>query len=109
MAVRVGLRNGDQRSFLTWGRIQDRVDSGPVAELVLKHARAFSLGGEPVSAVVCVSLREAAVSESAPYFHECFLEFASAQDPHGEDYDRWREERHEAMSAGREIAFCGRP
>jgi hypothetical protein len=109
VAVRVGLRNGGERFFLTWGRIQDRVDPRPVAELVLKHSRGFSLGDEPVTAVVCKTLREAASSDSAPYFYECLLAFASSPIPEGDAYDRWREERAEAMRLGREISFCGRP
>ena len=109
VAVRVDLRGGGERFFLTWGRVQARVDPSPLAELVLKHSRAFSLGDEPVSAVVCESLKEAASSDSAPYFYECLLTFASAPIPDGDAYDRWLEERAEAMRTGREISFCGSP
>lgn len=80
-----------------------------MAELVLKHSRAFSLGDEPVAGVVCQTLREAASSDSAPYFYECLLKFASAPIPDGDAYELWRDEREEAMRVGREISFCGRP
>ncbi len=36
-----------------------------MAELVLKHSRAFSLGDEPVAAVVCQTNGDPASSESA--------------------------------------------
>jgi len=78
VAVSVGLSDGGRRYFVTWGRIQDVVDPAPLEELVLRHSRAFSLGGEPVMARVCEALREAAMSDSAPYFFECFRTFASA-------------------------------
>lgn len=109
VAVRVNLRGGGERFFLTWGRIQDRVDPAPLAELVLKHSRAFSLGDEPVTAIVCKTLREAASSPSAPYFHECLLAFASSPIPAGAAYEQWKDDRAAAMREGREISFCGRP
>ncbi len=109
VAVRVGLRGGGERFFLTWGRIQHQVDPRPVAELVLKHSRAFSLGDEPVTAAVCHTLREAASSDSAPYFYECLLQFAGAPIPEGHANEEWRNERAEAMRVGQEISFCGSP
>jgi hypothetical protein len=108
VAVRVELTNGERRYFVTWGRIQDTVDPQPVETLVLRHSRAFSLGGEVMSAKVCPSLREAADSSSAPYFFECLLMF-SAQVPVGDGYETWRKEREIAMEGGREIAYCGIP
>ena len=109
VAVRVGLRGGEERFFLTWGRIQDRVDPGPLADLVLKHSRAFSLGDEAVTATVCKTLQQAASSDSAPYFYECLLPFASSPIPDGAAYEKWRDERADAMRVGREISYCGRP
>src|SRR5262249_52096581 len=35
IAVRVTLADGGERYFLTWGRIQDVIDSAPVSALVL--------------------------------------------------------------------------
>jgi hypothetical protein len=109
IAVEVGLADGQSRYFLTWGRIQQKVDPGPVAALVLAFARHVSLGGEPVSARVCHSLREAAESSDAPYFYECLLGFSRKPIPFGDGYQAWRAAMDEAMRSGDEIAYCGRP
>jgi rod shape determining protein RodA len=79
------------------------------AKLGLIVGMAVMLGGEPVSARLCGSVREAAESGSAPCFFESFLWFASRPIPFGGDYGAWRVERAEAMAAGREISYCGRP
>lgn len=104
IAVRVTLADGGERYFLTWGRIQDVVDSAPVSALVFRHASQFSLGGRPVEARVCATLREAA---GAPYFYECLLSFARHPEP--ANYDRWRMHIAEQMELGRQISYCGRP
>lgn len=109
IAVEVQLADGGRRYFLTWGRIQDAVDPEPVCEVVLSAARDFSLGSEPVRARVCETLREAAESAEAPYFWECFLKFCQRPIPFGENYQDWRAARDEAMSRGKEIAYCGAP
>jgi hypothetical protein len=49
IAVEVTLTDGARRFFLTYGRIQDRVDPGPVCELVLRHAHRYALGGKAVA------------------------------------------------------------
>jgi hypothetical protein len=108
VAVEVRLADGRQRYFLTWGRIQDTVDSGPVCDLVLRFSRSCSLGGVPVSARLCTALREAADSPDAPYFYEGFLAFARPA-PVEEDQPAWKAEIAEKMKAGREIYYCGRP
>lgn len=109
MAVEVGLADGQVRYFLTWGRIQDRVNPDPVCALVLRAARSCSLGGEPTSARLCHTLREAAESPSAPYFYECFLSFSRAPLPPPGGYEAWRAEKASAMEKGFEISYCGRP
>jgi hypothetical protein len=109
VAVEVRLESGASRYFVTWGRIQEVVDGGPLSELVLTFAPNFALGGKAVSARVCGTLREAADSGDAPYFYECFLGFARQPIPSGEDYEEWRAERADAMSQGLEIAYCGNP
>jgi hypothetical protein len=81
IAVAVRLADGRQRYFLTWGRIQDSIDPGPVCELVFRFSRSCSLGGVPVSARLCGTLREAADSPDAPCFYESFLAFASRRPP----------------------------
>jgi len=110
IAVEVRLADGRQRYFLTWGRIQDHVDPGPVCELVLRFSRSCSLGGVAVSARLCATLREAADSPDAPYFYECFLAFTSRPAPSGEeDYQAWKAAITEKMERGQEICYCGRP
>jgi hypothetical protein len=72
VAVAVALANGQKRYFLTWGRIQDSVDTKPLEDLILTHAVAYDLGGRPTKAYVCESLQAAA---GEPYFYEglCYL------------------------------------
>lgn len=104
IAVEVELADGGTRYFLTWGRIQDPVDPTPVCELVLHHASHL----EPASARVCSALREAAESDSAPYFYDGLFDFAQhGPIPYGDGYEIWRAERAAAMEAGREIYDCG--
>jgi hypothetical protein len=76
VAVEVELEDGARRYFLTWGRIQDAVDPGPLCALVLAVAPRFALGGTPAHARLCETLRQAAGSDAAPYFYECLLRFA---------------------------------
>jgi hypothetical protein len=109
VAVEVRLADGDLRYFLTWGRVQDPVDPRPLCDLVLQASSAVSLGGEPVTARVCATMREAAQSPNAPYFYECFLSFCHRPIPHGDGYQAWLTATDLAMRAGKEIAYCGRP
>jgi hypothetical protein len=109
VAVAVDLADGSSRYFLTWGRIQDKVDPGPVCEAVLRYAWSCSLGADPEGARLCATLREAADSRDAPYFYECFLALASQPVPRGAEYAAWRVEKAGEMAAGREIWYCGRP
>lgn len=109
IAVEVRLVDGGRRYFITWGRIQAPVDPNPVCDLVLRHSTSFSLGNAPVSARLCLTLREAADSTAAPYFYECFWAFASTPVPDGESHENWRAEIAQKMETGREISYCGRP
>lgn len=109
IAVEVRLADGRQRYFLTWGRVQDHVDPEQVCDLVLRFSRSCSLGGVPVSARLCATLREAADSPDAPYFYECFLGFASRPVPSGDGHQEWKATIAEKMEAGQEICYCGRP
>lgn len=107
IAVEATLDGGARRYFVTWGRIQHPVDPKPVCELVARFAQGCALGGELASVRVCGSLREAAHSPDAPYFYECYARFCRESIPYGADYDSWRDGKNEAMSAGREIGYCG--
>jgi hypothetical protein len=109
VAVEVELEDGSVRFFITWGRVQDAVDPGPVEALVLKHSSSYALGGAPRAARVCGALREAADSDAAPYFHECLMRFSRDSIPFGPNYQTWRAETGEAMRSGAQIAYCGNP
>jgi hypothetical protein len=109
IAVEVRLADGARRYFVTWGRIQDPVDPDPVCAVVMRSAQGCQLGAEPVAARLCLTLREAAESEEAPYFYEALVSHSLSSIPFGDGYDAWRNEIAEAMERGREIYYCGRP
>jgi hypothetical protein len=109
VAVEVQLEGGSVRFFITWGRIQDAVDPGPLEALVLKHSSSCSLGGVPRVARVCGALREAADSDSAPYFYESLMRFSRDSIPFGSAYQTWRVQTSAAMNVGEHIAYCGDP
>lgn len=105
VAVAVRLSTGEDRFFLTWGRIQDPVDPTELEGVVLRNATHFAIGGgEPVSARLCTSLQEAS---GAPLFYECFFDFCQRPIPFGSGYQRWRKRMARRMEKGREIAFLG--
>jgi hypothetical protein len=109
IAVRVDLANGARRFFLTFGRIQDAVHPSAVCQLVHAHARGYALGGEPVSAMLCETLREAADTPDAPFFYEGFLSLGRTVIPFGEDLPDWRAQIAAEMHAGRHLYYCGTP
>lgn len=104
VAVEVRTDMAQSGFFITWGRIQDTVDPGPLEGLILRTAGQFQIGGEPLSARVCASLQDAA---GQPYFYEALLSIAQQPIPRGEGFEDWRRERAEAMEEGREIYFLG--
>jgi hypothetical protein len=108
IAVEVRLKDGSSRFFVTWGRIQDRVDPAPVCELVMRHVSEAMLGGEPLAATVCPTLRVAAESSEAPYFFDALVAFSRQKIP-GDRYEEWRREKAEAMANGKELYYCGKP
>src|SRR5580698_3466218 len=104
VAVEVRLTTGENRYFLTWGRIQDAVDPAPLAAIVLDHVGRFSLGGEASSARVLWSLRAA---RDAPYFHEYFFEMAQRPIPDGDEYVKWKSRIDQAQRKGSEMWYLG--
>jgi hypothetical protein len=104
VAVEVRLADGQRRHFLTWGRVQDTVDPKPLAEVVLRNAHRFSLGGDPASARVLRDLRPAA---SAPYFSECFFQMCQRPIPYGPEYERWRERVAAEQEEGNALWYLG--
>lgn len=105
VAVRVELLDGASRYFITWGRIQDTVDPGPLQDLVMRHAGDFSLRGNAVSAELCL-LREA---RDAPYFYEALVWFGQQRIPFGRSYQRWRRRVEREMDTGKHLHYLGSP
>ena len=104
VAVEVRLRTGENRFFLTWGRIQDPVDPAPLAAIVLEVSTRFAIGGEPASARVLWSLRAA---RDAPDFYEHLFHMAQRPIPYGDGYESWRAKIDGAQRQGREIWYVG--
>ena len=104
VAVEVRTDTAQTGFFITWGRIQDAVDPGPLEGVILRAATRFQIGGKPLSARVCSSLKDAA---SQPYFYEALLAIAQKPIPYGQGFEAWRRERAEAMNEGRDIYFLG--
>ena len=105
VAVAVDLASGESRYFLTWGRIQDPVNSEPLEKLILDVSGGFSLRGTALAARLCGSLQEAA---AAPYFFECFFEMSQRVIPFGEQtYPKWQAEMDRLMRMGKEVWYLG--
>ncbi len=104
VAVRVNLSSGDARYFITYGRIQDAVDPGPLEEIVLRHAGKYTLGGDAVSAQLCGSLRDA---RDERYFYEALYIFSQEAVPFGRGYERWRRRMDQEMRSGKHPYFLG--
>lgn len=89
---------------MTWGRIQDAVDPGPVEQIVLERSTGLSLGSEAVRADLCLTLQDA---RDQPYFFEALFDFSQRKVPH-EEYETWRSEIDRKMRAGKEMYYLGR-
>lgn len=109
MAVEVTLADRGKRYFLTYRRRSDSADPEPVCKLVLGYAKFCSTGGEPVSARICETLRQAADSAEAPYFYEVFLHLASAEEPDTEQLVQLLGDKANVSPEDRSIWYCGRP
>lgn len=104
VALAVELESGQERFFLTWGRIQDPVDRKPLETLILEQANRFAIGGNPVSARLCSSLQEASKEGG---FYEMFFEMSQKKIPFGVDtYEPWRQKIDELMRQGKELYYC---
>jgi hypothetical protein len=104
VALEVKLRNGARRYFMTWGRLFDPVDPGPLIDCARTHMSESSLGGEIVTVRVCDSLQEAS---REPYFFEALFAFGQKTIPRGEDYQGWRAQMRERVESGHELYFLG--
>ena len=106
VAVAIELKEGTRRFFLTWGRIQDPVEPGPLEQLVFKHCLSYDLGRTPVRACLCATLQEAV---HAPYFYEYFFLIGQQTIPFGRQYQKWKQHRNKKMQAGKELYYLGNP
>ena len=105
VAVEVLLRNGRKRYFLTWGRVQDRVDGTTLEALVLTHATKFALGGPAKKARLCPTLRSAS---RQPYFYEGLFQMAQQRIPLGNGYAAWKKRTDRRMRRGLDLYYLGR-
>jgi len=107
VAVRVNLADGSGRFILTFGRIQDTVDPGPLEAIVLRHCGKFGLR-DAVSAEVCWSLQDAS---QQTYFHEGVSQITAKRAVAilTEDYFDWRNRIRDEMETGRHLYYCGDP
>lgn len=109
VAVEVVTDTGAACYFVTWGRIQDGVDGTDLESIVLERAaKGWATPGRPVSARLCLSLREA---RDAPCFYEALVDFASRSRYESvEEGDAERRTRLDrAMRSGRELYYLGNP
>ena len=104
VAVEVTFVTDARRYFLTWGRIQDRMDPTALKGIILEHSTAFALGAAPRSARLCSSLHAA---KNETYFFECYFQMCQRPIPFGPGYEQWRSEIDRMMRAGEEIYFLG--
>jgi hypothetical protein len=104
VAVRVRLESGIDRYFLTWVRIQARVDPTALEAILLRHSADVSLGGVPVSAHLCGSLQDAAAE---PYFYEGLFHLAQKKIPYGPRYEAWRKKKEQEIANGKELYYLG--
>lgn len=104
VAVELTTADGHVCYFITWGRIQSRVEPEPIEQLILGVADHFDVRGTPEKARLCWSLQDA---REAPYFYEALLYFAQRPIPFGTGYEKWRKRMDRRMHRGHEIYFVG--
>ena len=105
VAVELSTTEGTVCYFVTWGRIQNRIDPEPLERLILKVADHFAIPGTPESARLCESLQDA---REAPFFYEAIFDFAQKTIPFGSGYEKWRRRMDKRMRRGQEI-YCAGP
>jgi hypothetical protein len=106
VAVEPTTTDGVVCYFVTWGRIQDRVDPEPLERLIMDVASHFAVPGAAASARLCGSLQEA---REAPYFYEALFDFSQTKIPFGPGYEKWRARIDKLMRQGKEIYYAGAP
>ena len=98
VGLRVRRNDGTQHGVLTWGRVLDAVDSGPLVT-AYRASLSENSSAKVESIVVCDSLQELATCR---YFFEGLFYFAMRPIPFGDGYEKWRAEK-----AAEYLAGCG--
>jgi hypothetical protein len=106
VALRVALRQGGRRYFLTWGRLFDAVDGKELEQVVAKNLHIFSLGGAPTTVQLCDSIQEAS---REPYFFEALWHLAQEKVPYGSGHKRWVNAKRKQLLQGKELYYLGIP
>ena len=66
VAVELTTADGHVCYFITWGRIQSRVEPEPIEQLILSVADHFAVRGTPEKARLCWSLQDAREAPRGP-------------------------------------------
>lgn len=106
VAVRVTLKRGGRRYFLTWGRLFDAVDGSELERIVAQHLDNFALGGTAAKVELCLTLQEAA---DQPYFFEALWALGQEQIPFGAGYKKWAAVKRRELRKGRGLHYLGQP
>ena len=85
---------------------RETVEPESLERLIFERCGRFDLGGTPVRAELCGTLREAV---EAPYFYEYFFMMGQEKIPFGRRYKRWRREMNKKMLEGKELYYLGNP
>jgi len=104
VAVRVTLKRGGRRYFLTWGRLFDPVDGSELEAVVGQHLDKFALSGTAAKVELCVSLQEAS---KQPYFFEALWALGQERIPFGPGYKKWAAMKRGQVRQGRGLHYLG--
>lgn len=93
--------------FLTWGRVQDAVDTAGIERVVSDYVVRSTDLRDVEQIEVCASLGEAA---NAPFFFESFFDMSQRRRPEkGWQLALWRRRTAKRMARGQDIWFLGLP
>lgn len=106
VALKVTLSSGEERLFLTWGRVLGATAETELASAARPHVDGYNLGGSVDIIRVCPSLQEAA---RAPYFFEAFVSMCQERIPYGSNYQAWLSRKKRDLSDGKGLIYLGTP
>lgn len=102
--MRVNLKRGGPRYFLTWGRLFDAVDGANLESVVAQNLTKFALDGVAKSVEVCDSLQEAS---NQPYFFEALWALGQERIPFGPGYQKWAAKKRRELLRGVGLHYLG--